>query len=145
VTCGSRHMWQRSKRRSTPSDSLSEVSSLATRSPRKRLLHKYDTFRRPPFMSGSSPTGYSCSFLLHPHTRFSCPFVMAPEEKVHIKRDAPSVQSDVQHEGPVSVEERRLVRKLDRRILPITCLLYLFACQYLERSMSAFVTHYRNL
>ncbi|KAJ7717634.1 MFS general substrate transporter [Mycena maculata] len=29
-------------------------------------------------------------------------------------------------------EERRLVRKLDRRILPITCLLYLFA--YLDRS-----------
>jgi hypothetical protein len=27
------------------------------------------------------------------------------------------------------VEERRLVRKLDRRILPITCLLYLFACK----------------
>jgi len=25
-------------------------------------------------------------------------------------------------------EERSLVRKLDRRILPITCLLYLFAC-----------------
>lgn len=25
-------------------------------------------------------------------------------------------------------EERNLVRKLDRRILPITCLLYLFAC-----------------
>jgi hypothetical protein len=27
-----------------------------------------------------------------------------------------------------SDEEKRLVRKLDRRILPITCLLYLFAC-----------------
>lgn len=25
-------------------------------------------------------------------------------------------------------EEQRLLRKLDRRILPITCLLYLFAC-----------------
>jgi hypothetical protein len=32
----------------------------------------------------------------------------------------------------VSVEERRLVRKLDRRILPITCLMYLFACQYIR-------------
>ena len=31
--------------------------------------------------------------------------------------------------GPVSEEERRLVRKLDRRILPIACLMYLFACQ----------------
>lgn len=27
-------------------------------------------------------------------------------------------------------EERRLVRKLDRYILPITCLLYLFACKF---------------
>lgn len=65
---------------------------------------------------------------------------MAPDEKkLHAKRDAPSVQSDAQREGegPVSVDERRLVRKLDRRILPITCLMYLFACQYLERSMSA--------
>jgi hypothetical protein len=72
---------------------------------------------------------------------------MAPDEKLHIKHDEAatepsSVQSDVQpEEGPVSVEERRLVRKLDRRILPITCLMYLFACQYLGRPMSAFVTH----
>jgi hypothetical protein len=76
---------------------------------------------------------------------------MAPDEKLHIKRDEDvtepqSVQSDVQPEEPVSVEERRLVRKLDRRILPITCLMYLFACQYLERSimMSTSFTHYRN-
>jgi len=27
-------------------------------------------------------------------------------------------------------EEKRLVRKIDLRILPITCLLYLFACEY---------------
>lgn len=34
--------------------------------------------------------------------------------------------------------ERRLVRKLDRRILPILCLLYLFACKYVtEVSISA--------
>lgn len=74
---------------------------------------------------------------------------MALDEELHIKRDGaatepPTVQSDVQPERPVSVEERRLVRKLDRRILPITCLMYLFACQYLERSMSAFFTHYCN-
>lgn len=35
--------------------------------------------------------------------------------------------------GPVDpereLEERRLVRKLDNRILPIACLLYLFACE----------------
>lgn len=64
---------------------------------------------------------------------------MASDDKLHIKRDEDTtepqdVQSDVQpdSEGPVSVEERRLVRKLDRRILPITCLMYLFA--YLDRS-----------
>lgn len=28
-------------------------------------------------------------------------------------------------------EERALVRKLDNRILPIACLLYLFACEFL--------------
>ena len=28
-----------------------------------------------------------------------------------------------------SLEELRLVRKLDIRILPITCLMYLFACE----------------
>ena len=28
-----------------------------------------------------------------------------------------------------SPEEQRLVRKLDIRILPITCLMYLFACE----------------
>ena len=80
---------------------------------------------------------------------------MALDENLHVKRDeaatgAQSVQTDVQpdSEAPVSesVEERRLVRKLDRRILPITCLMYLFACQCLawERSMSTFFTHYRN-
>lgn len=29
-----------------------------------------------------------------------------------------------------SPEERRLVRKLDGRIMPIACILYLFACKY---------------
>ena len=27
-------------------------------------------------------------------------------------------------------EEKKLVRKLDKRILPMACLLYLFACEY---------------
>ena len=67
---------------------------------------------------------------------------MAPDDKLDIKRDSPTVHLDVQPEGPVAVEERRLVRKLDRRILPITCLMYLFSCQYLRRSISAFFTHY---
>lgn len=30
-------------------------------------------------------------------------------------------------------EERRLVRKIDLRILPITCLLYLCACKFPRR------------
>ena len=30
--------------------------------------------------------------------------------------------------GERSVEEKRLVRKLDMRIMPIACILYLFAC-----------------
>jgi hypothetical protein len=72
---------------------------------------------------------------------------MALVEKLDTKRDTPSVQirSDVQPEGPVSVEERRLVRKLDRRILPITCLMYLFSCQYFDHSIPAFFTHYPQL
>ena len=35
-----------------------------------------------------------------------------------------------------ATEERQLVRKLDRRILPIACLLYLFACLFLAFSAS---------
>lgn len=29
-----------------------------------------------------------------------------------------------------ALEEKKLVRKLDNRILPIACLLYLFACRF---------------
>jgi hypothetical protein len=32
------------------------------------------------------------------------------------------------------LEERYLVRKLDRRILPIACLMYLFACSHFVTS-----------
>lgn len=79
---------------------------------------------------------------------------MALDEKPDVKLDEaalgpPSVQSDsdVLHEGSMSVEERRLLRKLDRRILPITCLLYLFACQLLcpVWFASAFLTHRRDV
>ena len=34
----------------------------------------------------------------------------------------------------VATEERRLVRRLDGRILPIACLMYLFACKCCNRS-----------
>ena len=55
------------------------------------------------------------------------------DEKFHeAVLESPSIQPDVQAlqpEDPASVEERRLVRKIDARILPIGCLMYLFACQ----------------
>lgn len=56
---------------------------------------------------------------------------MIDEEK-HPSSDERETRSinDAGGNNPItkSDEEKRLVRKLDRRILPITCLLYLFAC-----------------
>lgn len=37
-----------------------------------------------------------------------------------------------------TAEEKRLVRKLDMRIMPLTCILYLFACKYLFLKISRF-------
>lgn len=34
-------------------------------------------------------------------------------------------------DAEIIAQEQQLVNKLDRRILPITCLLYLFACLFL--------------
>jgi hypothetical protein len=54
------------------------------------------------------------------------------EEKRNLKVDEAAYESasiPSAQEEPGSHEERLLVRKLDRRILPIACLLYLFACQ----------------
>ena len=42
-------------------------------------------------------------------------------------------ESDIRPFFETSTEEKRLVRKLDRRIMPIMCLLYLFACGSLSR------------
>lgn len=52
------------------------------------------------------------------------------DEKLdHVSDEAAHPQSpDLEEFLADSAEEKRLVRKLDRRILPITCLLYLFAC-----------------
>lgn len=74
---------------------------------------------------------------------------MAPDEKSVEKFDelAPesaSIQPDVQLEGSASAEERRLVRKLDGRILPIACLMYLFACQYYFGHFALAILTYRN-
>lgn len=57
------------------------------------------------------------------------------DEKPDVQHDEAAFEPPVQlvvQTGVPSVEERRLLRKLDRRILPITCLMYLFACQYFE-------------
>ena len=54
----------------------------------------------------------------------------------HTKQIQPSESGGIVEEGAnvfeehSEEEEQQLVRKLDRRILPIACLLYLFACKY---------------
>jgi len=48
------------------------------------------------------------------------------DEKLEGPSESSLQPSDVER----LIEEKRLVRKLDSRILPITCLLYLFACQH---------------
>ena len=45
--------------------------------------------------------------------------------RVEDTQDAQSIVVDVED----TPEEQALIRKLDRRILPIACLMYLFACQ----------------
>jgi len=42
---------------------------------------------------------------------------------------ARSEESDIRPFFEISTEEQKLVRKLDARILPLVCLLYLFACR----------------
>lgn len=65
------------------------------------------------------------------------PFAMTlPEE---ISSDQASVD-DLLPLDP-DTEEKNLLRKLDKRILPITCLLYLFACELL----ALVVLFYRNM
>ena len=41
---------------------------------------------------------------------------------------SPSINTSQSEDALVSNDERALLRKLDGRILPITCLMYLFAC-----------------
>lgn len=45
---------------------------------------------------------------------------------------APGVDVDVVQPDSalLAIEERRLVRKIDWRIIPIACAVYLFACKY---------------
>ena len=53
------------------------------------------------------------------------------EAKEEAKEASSDAESLYRH---TATEERQLVRKLDRRILPIACLLYLFACLFLSSS-----------
>ena len=71
---------------------------------------------------------------------------MSFEEKHDPKADEAayeSVSAPSAQEEPISHEERLLVRKLDRRILPIACLMYLFACQS-SRIPCSHRFHYRD-
>ncbi|KAJ2980765.1 hypothetical protein NUW54_g10957 [Trametes sanguinea] len=73
----------------------------------------------------SSPTVYRLDFAAMSVEKHTASF----DEK------APSVDRDVVVEAEAvspSVEEKRLVRKLDWRIMPIACIMYLFA--YLDRT-----------
>ena len=58
---------------------------------------------------------------------------MSLEEKQHTSVEEEKADS-VDERAPVVPahtpdEERRLVRKLDMRIMPIACIMYLFACE----------------
>lgn len=54
----------------------------------------------------------------------------AYDEKLEVSSGSSS--EGIDPEVSLDLEEKRLVRKLDRRILPIACLLYLFACVWAE-------------
>jgi len=61
-------------------------------------------------------------------TKYDSKMTDALDEKLETAPESGSQPIDPER----IIEERRLVRKLDNRILPITCLLYLFA--YLDRT-----------
>lgn len=67
---------------------------------------------------------------------------MASSPDIHAKQIHSSESGDTVDDGGnvfeehSKEEEKQLVRKLDRRILPIACLLYLFACMSALKSTS---------
>jgi hypothetical protein len=126
------------RRAGTPDSGLLSVEVAHPRRAQtfRLVLYKYDTARR----LGVARSSRAERPLIYPHTGSLFPFagIMNRDEKTDLKVAVPEVasglpspQSDVQGEEAfiVSEEERLLVRKLDRRILPIACLMYLFACQ----------------
>lgn len=77
-------------------------------------------------------------FRISSHTLVLCvsPPAMGVDEKTNYADE--KTESTVEHhDAPVSAtefeatpEERRLVRRLDMRIMPIACVMYLFACKF---------------
>lgn len=51
-------------------------------------------------------------------------------DDVHVERASSGLSSP--EPFVITAEEKRLVRKLDMRIMPIACILYLFACEYIS-------------
>lgn len=67
---------------------------------------------------------------LPPSTTLDCPTMSVEKHAASFDEKAPTVDADVQVEpASLAVEERRLVRKIDWRIMPIACIMYLFACE----------------
>lgn len=70
--------------------------------------------------------------LLDPSSFDSSDMATATVESVEDKLDVEKVENRSVSQSSVdevSPEERKLVRKLDSRIMPLACILYLFACE----------------
>lgn len=78
------------------------------------------------------------SSLLHSSSLFLLTMASTYDDSKEFKGDDMKVEvateerASLEASGSWFMEEKRLIRKLDRRILPIACLLYLFACEHLH-------------
>ncbi len=63
--------------------------------------------------------------------------VLSVNQDFGYDKDVEKVTHRLSQASDTFEEEKRLVRKLDTRILPIVCILYLFACE----STDAFYSH----
>jgi hypothetical protein len=85
-----------------------------------------------PRKSSTYPQDASC---LRPSCTMPQSSHPAEDDKGKVSADEKAVSNVATRSATNEVdpeEERRLVRKLDTRILPIACLMYLFACEYLH-------------